>query len=271
MSIECASPPAEVRSEPCQLDRIPVSTLGEACTLDLLTRWMEGTTPRRVATANLDFLRLAHTDNVLRGTLQTADLVTADGWPLVALSRLTSSPVAERVAGSDLVPALLKIAADRGLRVYFLGSTDQVMARALEVITQKHPELEVAGHASPFVDWDDAEAVTPILDAIRETRPDLLLVALGCPRQDLFLARHIEASGASLGIGIGGTLDFIAGHRIRAPRIIQRLGLEWLVRLAQEPRRLLWRYWIDFIHFNRLVVSTWRDSRGLSRSTTVRP
>ncbi|MEO0653104.1 MAG: WecB/TagA/CpsF family glycosyltransferase [Planctomycetota bacterium] len=245
----------------CVVDSIPVSRLSFGATSALLRRWLGQAQPRRVATANLDFLRLAHSDGRLRRCLQTADLVTADGWPVVALSKLTPFPVRGRVAGSDLVPALLRICAADRRRVFFLGSDPDTAATAIGRIRTEHPNLIVAGQASPFIDWDCPLAVGELLDGVREAQPDLLLVALGCPRQDLFLEQHLAATGARVGIGIGGTLDFFAGKRVRAPWILRRLGLEWSVRLLQEPTRLTGRYLRDLEHLVQLVRRM-RSRRG---------
>lgn len=239
----------------CSLDGIAISRLTEIETVALLRRWLEEEGPRQVATANLDFLQLASDDDRLRGDLQAADLVTADGWPLVALSRLAGQLIPERVAGATFVPRLLEACAEDRVPVYLLGSTPEVMAAATERMSQSMPSLQIVGSGSPFLDWDDEQQAGAVADEVRRSGARLLLVALGCPKQERFLNRFLPRTGASVGIGVGGTLDFIAGRRRRAPRAVQRLGLEWLVRLAQDPYRLLPRYCRDLLHLSRLVFA----------------
>lgn len=239
------------------LGGIPVSRLGFEASIDLLGSWMEEPGARRVATANLDFLEQARRRPQLRVALQTADLVTADGTPLVWLAGLQSRPIPERVAGSDLVPRLIAEAARRGRSVYFLGGSPGAGEEAARRMQHRHPGLRVAGIAAPMISLEQPAGCLEVARAVRETRPDLLLVALGCPKQDVFLARYVEELGCRVGIGVGATVDFLAGRIRRAPRILGPLGGEWLFRLALEPRRLLGRYSRDLVHLFRLAREAW--------------
>lgn len=238
------SPPKS--TVPCtEIRGISVSRLGFDATRAIAARWLERPAPRRIATANLDFLFLASRIPELRDALRTADLVVADGQPLLWLARLLGRPIAERVAGSDLTEPLVREAARRGQSVYFLGGDDGVGFEAAEALRARIPELRVAGIDSSRIDLDDEATCRAAVDRIRASGADLLLVALGCPKQDLFLARWLDRTGCRLGIGVGATLDFLAGRVRRAPMLWQRLSLEWAYRLAQEPRRLARRYFND--------------------------
>lgn len=233
------------------VDGLPIACLTEDETIDRLLRWLGESGSRRVATVNLDFLALAHRDDELRRALRSADLLTADGAPLVWLGRRA---VPERVAGSELVEPLVAAAARDRRSVYLLGGPDGVGRAAADLLVARHPGLRIAGVSSPFVDLDDHEGCRRIAAEVRASGADLLLVALGCPKQDLFLTRHLAATGARVGIGIGCTLELLTGAHVQAPVWMRRTGLEWLFRLTREPRRLAPRYLRDLVHLSRLVV-----------------
>ena len=255
--------PADSCNDNVMLGGLPVSRWGFAATLEKISEWMASSQSRRIATANLDFLRLTAKDAELSRCLEGADLVTADGMPLVWLSRLAGRPVAERVAGSDLVPALLQRAAQRGWRVYFLGGAKGTAEAAALRAKEQYEGLQVAGAQGPRVDLGDEDQTRLLVEEIRKSRCDLLLVGLGCPKQELFLERYVAASGARVGIGIGGSFDFVSGRRRRAPQWLGRLGLEWAWRMMLEPRRLGGRYAASLLALPRLATVSlfqrWKD------------
>jgi exopolysaccharide biosynthesis WecB/TagA/CpsF family protein len=216
--------------------------------------------PSCVATANVDFVVQARTDSHLAGILKRAQLVVCDGTPLIWLSRFLGRPLPERVAGSDLVPRLLQEAADRGWRVYFLGGAPQVLEAAMKNVQDRHPRLCIAGAESPayapLAEMDNKG----ICQRIRAARPDLLLVSFGCPKQEKWIDMNLHSTGVPVSIGVGATIDFLAGAKKRAPRWMQGMGLEWVFRLFQEPRRLARRYAVG------LVVFAWAILRELVSS-----
>lgn len=234
---------------------LPISRLCFSSTVTLVSRWLASDGHRRVATANLDFLRLAHEDPGFRSALATCDLVTADGWPVVWLARRAGREVPERVAGSDLVPALAAECARTGRSIHLFGGHEGTAEEAAARLVERHPGLRIAGTASPRVDLRDEAACARAASEIRATRADLLLVGLGAPKQDLFLARWLPATGCRVGIGVGGTFDFLAGRIRRAPRAVRAVGMEWAWRMAKEPRRLVGRYAADAAHLAKLVAA----------------
>jgi len=244
----------------CTLAGIPVARLSFAETVDRIASWLREPGCHRVATANLDFLRLAASDAKLRRDLSSSSLVTADGWPLVALSRLHARPIPERVAGSDLLPALAARAARDGVPVYFLGGAPGAAEETAKRLRKRNPGLRVVGCDAPFLDWSDSNAAGEVADRVAASGAQLLFVALGCPRQEAFLAEHLERTGCRVGIGVGGSFDFVSGRRARAPRWLQRLRLEWAFRLSLEPRRLVVRYLLDAGFLMRSLL----DARGLA-------
>jgi N-acetylglucosaminyldiphosphoundecaprenol N-acetyl-beta-D-mannosaminyltransferase len=202
-----------------------------------------------VVTANVDFLVQARHDVELRRILLAADLVLCDGAPLVWASRWLGNPLPERVAGADVAPLLIEAAARNGHRLFLLGAQQGVAAEAAARLRQQYPQLVIAGHYSPpfgtLLTMDFAE----ISRRVRAANPDLVLVSFGCPKQEKWIAKHYQQLGVPVMIGVGATLDFIAGRIKRAPALMQRTGTECFYRLAQEPRRLFGRYAGDFIHF----------------------
>jgi N-acetylglucosaminyldiphosphoundecaprenol N-acetyl-beta-D-mannosaminyltransferase len=197
----------------------------------------------RIATANLDFLALAMTDESLRQRLHSSHLVVADGAPVAALARLVGGSRTRRVAGVDLVHELCREGSQRGgLNVALYGGAPEVAAAAAVRIEETYPGVRVALRLSPpFRELSDEEQAQHAR-AIGEAKPDVVLVALGCPRQEHVIAEYFRAAPQAVWIGVGGTLDFLAGRRWRAPRLVQRLGLEWGFRMVQEPGRLWRRY-----------------------------
>jgi 1,2-diacylglycerol 3-beta-glucosyltransferase len=209
----------------------------------------------QVSTINLDFLVHAHSDPQIRRIFQRSDMNVADGAPVVWLGRLLGARVPERVAGADLVPAFVGAAAEVGARVFLLGGEGGVAAEAAARLTARYPALVVAGTYEPprasIEDMNTAE----ILARIEDARPDVLLVALGHPKQERWIDMNRDRLPVSVAIGVGCVLDLIAGRSQRAPRWMQKVGLEWAYRLAQEPRRLLGRYVTDAVWLVPIVAA----------------
>ncbi len=200
---------------------------------------MKSGPPACLATANVDFLMQATRDPELQRILLEADLVVADGMPIVWASGRFGPPLRERVTGSDLAPMLAAACAREGLRIFLLGGSPGVAEKAAAVLVERNPGLVVAGTYSPpvagILDMDHAS----ILKRLREARPHLLLVAFGAPKQEKFINLHLRSWAIPLAVGVGGTLDFLAGAQTRAPRWVQRIGFEWLWRMCTDPRRLV--------------------------------
>lgn len=236
----------------------PATILGirvDALTYDDLRRQVAGFIaaggPHQICTANPEFVMEAQRNARFRAVLARADLVLADGVGLLWAARRTGQRLPQRVTGSDGVPLIAAWAAEEGWRLYLLGAAPGVADRAAEILQGRHPGLRVAGaYAGSPADADAAE----IIARIREARPDILLVAYGAPKQDLWIAQHRDALGVPVMMGVGGTLDFIAGVQTRAPRWVQRLNLEWLFRLVTQPWR--WRRQLDLPRFVWAVLRT---------------
>lgn len=213
-----------------------------------------------VITVNVDHVVRLTRHPELRALYATADLVVADGMPLVWASRMLGKPLPERVAGSDLFPALCGRAAKEGQSVFFLGGAKGAAEGAAEVLVRQHPALKIAGTCCPDFGFEkDPKQASQVLDEVRVARPDILFVGLGSPKQEQWIARYGEQSGAKLSLGVGISFGFVAGDVVRAPRWMQRFGLEWCHRLMQEPGRLWKRYLVDDVAFLRIVLKEFKE------------
>jgi N-acetylglucosaminyldiphosphoundecaprenol N-acetyl-beta-D-mannosaminyltransferase len=203
-----------------------------------------------VITANLDHLRRYASEPSTRRLIHAADVVVADGMPLVVASRLAGLPLPERVAGSSMVAPIARRAAERGASVFLLGGEPGVADRAAHELCALAPGLDVAGTYCPAHGFeDDPDQLAEINRVLRAANPDIVLVALGFPKQDrLIQALRGVLPGASF-VGVGITLSFVAGDVARAPMWMRRAGVEWLHRLVSEPRRLWKRYLVHGLPF----------------------
>jgi N-acetylglucosaminyldiphosphoundecaprenol N-acetyl-beta-D-mannosaminyltransferase len=249
--------------------RAPIAMLGVAFdnvtvpeAIDRIGAMIASRQPHYVVTANVDFLVQARADVELRRILLDAHLVLCDGTPLLWASRWLGNRLAERVAGADLVPLLIREAQFKRHRIFFLGATPESAAAAAARLRDQYPDAAIAGHYSPpfrtLLEMDHTE----IKRRIAEARPDLLFVAFGCPKAEKWIAMHYRALGVPVAIGVGATIDFLAGRVRRAPQWMRRCGTEWVFRLLQEPRRLLRRYARDLWFFGWNILEQSLRLRG---------
>jgi N-acetylglucosaminyldiphosphoundecaprenol N-acetyl-beta-D-mannosaminyltransferase len=189
-------------------------------------------------------------DARLRAIVEACEVVSADGQPVVWASRLVGDPLPERVNGTDLMFRLIALAERRGYGVFVLGATQETLDQALATLRADYPGLRIAGsHHGWFPDAESAEVARTIAAAA----PEILFVAISSPRKEYFLAEHGRDLGVPLVMGVGGSIDIVAGRTRRAPRWMRSAGLEWLFRLAQEPRRLARRYAVTNVRFIGIV------------------
>jgi N-acetylglucosaminyldiphosphoundecaprenol N-acetyl-beta-D-mannosaminyltransferase len=210
----------------------------------------------QLVTVNVDFLRIAERNPEFRATINQADLAVADGMPLVWASRLMRQPLPERVTGVELVDACCGMAAEAEDGVFLLGAGPGVADAAAMELRDRYPGLRVDSYAPPFgpLDPDEDERITNMILA---AAPTYLFVALGAPRQDLWIRAHQDRVMVPVAMGVGCVLDLLAGAAQRAPAWMRRSGLEWSYRLAREPGRL-WRRYIlnDFPMLGRLILAS---------------
>lgn len=249
------------------MNDLRVSIFG--CDIDALRRpeaaervwsWVQQSTEgcQYVVTPNVDHVVQLASNEKLQQAYRQASMVLADGMPVVWASRLLGRPLPERVTGADLVPAIFSaVPAGGRLSVYLLGAGAGVAERAAERIAAQWPRVEICGtYSPPFGFEKDPHENERILRQIAAVRPDVLVVGLGAPKQELWVHAHAGQIQARVALCVGATIDFLAAEKKRAPLWMQHLGLEWLHRLSTEPRRLLGRYAHDAWIFPRLV---WRE------------
>jgi len=236
-----------MNAEPRRVDiaGVPVEAVDMSTAVARLQSMVGVGKPSQVATVNLDFLVRAQRDPEVMGILRRTDLNFADGVPVVWLSRLLGVRLPGRVAGADLVPALVAALAPSGGRLFLLGGEGGAAAAAGTRLEELYPGIVVAGTYEPprasVAEMNNAE----ILQRVADAQADVILVALGHPKQERWIDAHRDRLAVSVAIGVGCVFDLIAGRTRRAPRWAQAMGLEWLYRLAREPRRLVGRYATD--------------------------
>lgn len=260
-------------NERCRINLfgMEIDVLDMGTTVDEILAWARaprGAACRYVVTPNVDHAVMFQSSPELRSAYEEAALVLADGAPIVAASRLLKRALPERVAGSDLAPALFKrvaaASAATPLTVFLLGAAPGVAERAATNIHARWPGVQVVGTLSPPLGFEKDPAENErILAAVGDAQPAVLLIGLGAPKQELWVHAHADRLDAKIALCIGATIDFLAGEKQRAPRWMRRLGLEWVHRLSTEPGRLAKRYLRDAWIFPQLV---WRDWRRLARS-----
>jgi N-acetylglucosaminyldiphosphoundecaprenol N-acetyl-beta-D-mannosaminyltransferase len=208
---------------------------------------------------------IMRSNRALAEAVASADLILADGQSVVWASRFLRQPLPGRVAGIDLFAALLAAAEQEDRSVYLVGATPEVLERTVAEIRRRHPRLRIAGHRDGY--FADAEAAA-VADSVRASGADLLFLGMTSPKKEIFCARYGAATGAKVTHGVGGSFDVLAGVVRRAPRAWQVVGLEWLYRVLQEPRRLGPRYLRTNSKFVRLTLTErWRPTPVAALST----
>ena len=250
---------AEAADEPVRLFGIPVARVSERQAVERIVAMAKKPKAHGaafVATLNVDFVSNAvggwpfRANDELWGYLKRADFVTADGMPIVLLSKMLRKPIPERVTGADMVPAICRRFAEEGLSAYVLGGERQTLDEAFAKMAI--PGMRIAGLDPAFVKLDADQP--EIVERINAAKPDILFVALGNPKQELWMGRNAARLNVPVMIGIGGTFNFIAGRVNRAPRWMQRCGLEWIYRIVQEPGRLWKRYAFGLVKYSWLSL-----------------
>ncbi len=251
--LPCSSAPLPVRSSAntVTVAGIPVANLSEDEAVAVVDKLISEGGSHYGAVVNAAKIVAADRDEKLKLALLEADLVTADGMSVVWASRLLGQGLKGRVTGIDLFELLVEHAAKHGLSIYCLGAQEESVRGTVEQLTIKYPTLRIAGYRNGYFDESERQSVC---DAIRLSRADFLFVAMGSPKQEYWIASNVALTGARFALGVGGSFDHLSGLVRRAPRWMQRSGLEWLHRFVQEPRRLWRRYLIGNTAFIWLVI-----------------
>lgn len=207
-----------------------------------------------VVTPNVDHIVKLETDKELQEVYKDANLILTDGKPLLWISKFYKTPIKEKISGSDLFPLLCEMAAKKGYSMFFLGAGEGVARKAAENLMNKFPKLNIVGtYSPPFGFEKDKEEVQKIISMINEVSPKILIVGLGCPKQEKFIHKYRKELNVPISLGLGASIDFEAGNVKRAPKWMSDNGLEWLYRLSKEPKRMFKRYIVDDLKIFRLV------------------
>lgn len=255
--------------DPILICGLPIHPLTMSESLDAAERFIETGQPHQHVVLNAAKVVAAHKDPELAKVIANCALINADGQSLVWASRLLGKPLPERVAGIDFMLALWERAREKRYRVYLLGAK----AGVLETVAERARDrgVDVVGCHDGY--WTSGSEPS-LVQAIRTCRADILFIAIPSPKKEEFLSRHLAALGVPLAVGVGGSFDVVAGVTKRAPVWMQRSGLEWMYRLAQEPRRMFTRYLIGNTCFAAIVFRYWigqRFARIREARTGLRP
>ena len=219
-------------------------TMDEA--VDAIDRLIQKDKNGYVVTPNIDHIVKLETDTVLQQVYANADIILTDGKPMIWMSRWYGTPIKEKVSGSDLFPRLCELAAAKEYRVFLLGAAEGVAARAAANLQKKFPGLMIAGtYSPPFGFEKDEKELNHIIQVVTEAKPHILVVGLGCPKQEKFIYEYRNDLKVPVSLGLGASIDFEAGIIKRAPKWMADHGFEWLYRVVQDPKRLMRRYFID--------------------------
>jgi N-acetylglucosaminyldiphosphoundecaprenol N-acetyl-beta-D-mannosaminyltransferase len=229
-------------NEPALVWGLPLVPDTFAQSLDRIDRLIMAGRPAFFITANLNYAMLCDACPRLQRLNDRAAFILADGMPLVWWSRLGPRPLPERVAGSDLIYGMCERAAALGHRVFLLGAGPGIAEAAAENLVKRYPSLKIVGVECPPFRRLTVDEERHQIERVRAAQPDILFVAFGQPKGELWIAEHLEELGVPVCVQVGASLDFVAGRVKRSPRWMQKTGLEWVYRLAQEPRRLAGRY-----------------------------
>jgi N-acetylglucosaminyldiphosphoundecaprenol N-acetyl-beta-D-mannosaminyltransferase len=254
------------RPEPCFVATLPVDRLPfEEAVSFVLNRLMSSRQgrPLRIVGPNAQLITLAKNNLSFAEAMRSADLRIPDGISVVLASKVLRRPILERVPGGELMERLCAESAKHGLSVFFLGGLPGAAEKAAGVLKDRYPGLRFAGtYCPPYMFEKDAAEMTRVRQMITETAPDLLFVALGAPRQEIWMWQHCGTMPIGAVMSVGAGFDTTAGLRKRAPRWAQKSGTEWLYRLLMEPRRLWRRYLIGNTHFIYLVFRAWLNLKA---------
>ena len=230
-----------------RIDKVSLEDTLEHCDQFIRTR-----VPHQIVVVNVAKLVKAKADRKLRRIINEADLVGADGMPLVWLSKLLRDPIPSRVNGTDLMDELVERAAEKGYSIYFLGARPEVVRRVVAIYKEQYPSLKIAGYRDGYFNPEEEAAV---VDEIRESRADIIFLAFGSPKKEKFVRHWLYRMNVPVVHGVGGSFDVVAGVTRRAPYWMQNAGLEWFYRFLQEPGRMWKRYLITNVTFLAVVVA----------------
>jgi N-acetylglucosaminyldiphosphoundecaprenol N-acetyl-beta-D-mannosaminyltransferase len=226
--------------------------------VDDLIANIQGKRKSFIVTANPEIVMYAHEHPDYKKIIQSADMVVPDGYGIILASKILKTPIIERVAGYDLTVRLLELGNEKKLKIYLLGGRDETNQKAVANIHCAYPGIQIVGRHHGFFDWEKST----VTDDIKAANPDVVFVALGFPKQEQWIARNLDQFASGLFMGVGGSIDVLAGEVQRAPRIWQQMNLEWFYRLISQPTR--WRRMLAIPRFLIQIFSLKLRKKGTS-------
>lgn len=211
--------------------------------------------PSYVVTPNVDHIVKIEKDKEFKAVYKDADLILTDGMPLVWISKFKGERIKEKVSGSDLFPEVCKLASSKGYKIFLLGAAEGIALKAAKNLENKYKKINIVGCYSPSYGFEkNPDEIKKIIKLINEVKPDILAVGLGAPKQEKFIYKYLKELNVPISLAIGASIDFEAGNVRRAPKWMQKSGLEWFYRLCKEPKRMFKRYIIDDLKIIKIVV-----------------
>ena len=223
-----------------------IDNLTMAETLNEIDKLIQKKNCSYVVTPNVDHIVRLEKDEELQKVYKNASLILTDGKPLIWISKWYKTPIKEKISGSDLFPRVCQLAANKNDTMYLLGAAEGVADTAARNLMKKYPGLNIVGtYSPPFGFEKNEQEMNKIKTQIQDVHPDILIVGLGCPKQEKFMYYNCKELGVPISFGLGASIDFEAGNIKRAPKWMSNHGLEWLYRFSKEPKRLFKRYFVD--------------------------
>lgn len=223
-------------------------------TLNKICRLIEEKKKSYIVAINVDVVMKMEEDSYLKKITDEADLTLVDGKPLVWIANWHKHPVKAKISGSDLIPKLCNVAAEKGYSIYIIGGAEGIAAKARENLEQNLKGIQIVGTYSPPYGFEGDESELEKINAMITTvHPDLVIACFGCPKQEKWIYENYQKYNATVSICAGATVDFLAGNINRAPTWMSEHGLEWMYRFLQEPKRLFKRYFVDDVKILKLI------------------
>lgn len=223
-------------------------------TIDIIGKLIDEKKKSYVVAINVDVVMKIEDDPLLKKITDDADLTLVDGQALVWVANWMHHPVKEKVSGSDLVPKLCHVAAEKGWSVFIIGGKEGIASKAADNLKKDNPTIKIVGtYSPPFGFEKDEKELNHINEMIKGAHPDILIACFGCPKQEKWIYQNYQKYDATISICAGATVDFLAGNVERAPKWMSDHGLEWFYRFTQEPKRLFKRYFVDDMKIWKLI------------------
>ena len=245
-------------NERMQILGITIDPLTMKETVDAVEQYVLKNHPLHLMGVNADKINQCYEDEKIKKIVNESGIINADGASVVLASKFLGSPVPERVAGIDLMQNLLELSNKKGYSVYFFGAKEEILQDMLKVFKQRYPNLNVVGYRNGYFSPEDEKKIQ---EDIKERKPDFVFVGITSPKKEYIIQSFMDNGINTVFMGVGGSFDVLSGHINRAPLWMQKLNLEWLFRVVNEPKRLFKRYFVGNVTFIKRVLDEKRKSK----------